>query len=133
MVNDNSGLSQACDSQNNLSVPDGYSVWKKKIIGLIEQAKYNAVLNVNAELLSLYLKIGSDIIKKQEEQGWGAQVIVQLAKDLSLRFPDDRGYSERNLRNMKRFAAEYPNFPFLQVPLAEITDDEIWQVTLAKI
>lgn len=133
MVNDNSGLSQACDSQNNLSVPDGYSVWKKKIIGLIEQAKYNAVLNVNAELLSLYWKIGSDIIKKQEEQGWGAQVIVQLAKDLSLPFPDDRGYSERNLRNMKRFAAEYPNFPFLQVPLAEITDDEIWQVTLAKI
>ena len=30
------------------------------------------------------------------------------------------GYSERNLANMKRFAKEYPHFPFLQVPLAEL-------------
>ena len=104
------------------------------IITLIETAKYNAALNVNAELLALYWKIGSDIIKKQKEQGWGTQVIVQLSEDLARRFPDDRGYSDRNLRNMKRFAAEYPDFPFLQVPLAKIQDDsKIWQVSLAKL
>ena len=33
---------------------------------------------------------------------------------------DDRVYSERNLRNMKRFAEEYPHFPIWQVPLATI-------------
>ena len=43
------------------------------------------------------------------------------------------GYSERNLRNMKRFAAEYPNFPFLQVPLASLEGRAIWQVPLAKL
>jgi hypothetical protein len=87
---------------------------------LIEQAKYKAALNVNAGLLSLYWEIGNDIIKKQKEQGWGTQVVEQLAKDLSIRFPDDRGYSARNLWNMKKFATEYPDFPILQVPLAEI-------------
>ena len=116
-----------------LGLPDGYDIWRKEIISLIETAKYNAALNVNAELLALYWKIGSDIIKKQEERRWGAQVIVQLSKDLTEQFAEDKGYSERNLRNMKRFAAEYPDFPFLQVPLAKIQNNPIWQVPLAEL
>ena len=115
------------------ALPEGYEVWRKEIIALIEQAKYRAALSVNSELLSLYWKIGTDIIKKQQEQGWGSRVIVQLSKDLTCRFPEDKGYSERNLRNMRRFAEEYPHYPFLQVPLAEIDGDEIWQVALAKL
>jgi len=131
---DNSEPLQSSTAEKDVTaLPDGYDVWRKGIITLIEQAKYKAALNVNAELLSLYWEIGNDIIKKQKEQGWGTQVIAQLSKDLSCRFPNDRGYSDRNLRNMKKFAKEYPHFPFLQVPLAEIEGDEIWQVTLAKL
>lgn len=114
-------------------VPADYAKWSKDIISLIQRSKYQAALNVNAELLALYWKIGSDIIDKQEQSGWGTQVIAQLSKDLSKAFPDDKGYSDRNLRNMKRFAREYPHFPFLQVPLAQIQDNPIWQVPLAKL
>ena len=114
-------------------VPADYAKWSKDIISLIQRSKYQAALNVNAELLALYWKIGSDIIDKQEQSGWGTQVIAQLSKDLSKAFPDDKGYSDRNLRNMKRFAREYPHFPFLQVPLAKIQDNPIWQVSLAKL
>jgi predicted nuclease of restriction endonuclease-like (RecB) superfamily len=99
----------------------------------LSKAKYKAALNVNAGLLSLYWEIGNDIIKKQKEQGWGTQVVEQLAKDLSIRFPDDRGYSARNLWNMKKFATEYPDFPILQVPLAEIEDGSILQASLAEL
>ena len=113
-------------------MPQEYPQWRDKIISLIEQSKLQAVLNVNKELLALYWEIGSDILRKQAELGWGAQVIVQLSNDLHRRFPEDDGYSERNLRNMKRFASEYPNFPFLQVPLAELKKDEFWQVALAE-
>lgn len=120
-------------NNKSLDLPDGYDVWRKEIITLIETAKYNAALNVNAELLALYWKIGSDIIKKQKEQGWGTQVVEQLSKDLTIRFPDDRGYSSRNLWNMKRFAKAYPQFPFLQVPLAEIREKPILQVALAEL
>ena len=101
-------------------LPEGYVDWRKEIISLIEHSKFHAALSVNAEMLALYWKIGSDIIKKQEEQGWGTQVVEQLSKDLSIRFPDDRGYSARNLWNMKRFAKAYPKYPILQVPLAEL-------------
>ena len=112
---------------------DEYVSWRKEIVSLIESSKYRAALSVNAELLTLYWNIGSDIINKQEQMGWGTQVITQLSKDLSKAFPDDKGYSERNLANMKRFAKEYPHFPFLQVPLAELQENPIWQVPLAKL
>ncbi|MBP3229047.1 MAG: DUF1016 family protein [Bacteroidaceae bacterium] len=114
-------------------LPTGYEHWRGEIVSLIERSKLQAALNVNGELLSLYWKIGKYIIRQQQQQGWGAQVIGQLSDDLSRRFPDDRGYSERNLRNMKRFAEEYPDFPVLRVPLADIKGTEIWQVALAKL
>jgi predicted nuclease of restriction endonuclease-like (RecB) superfamily len=118
---------------DEMLLPDGYSEWRKNIEELIEVSKLRAAINVNMDMLSLYWNIGSQIIEKQERLGWGKKIIGQLSKDLSLKFADDRGYSERNLRNMKRFAAEYPNFPFLQVPLARLEGRAIWQVPLAKL
>lgn len=110
-----------------------YVNWRKEIVSLIEHSKFQAALNVNAEMLALYWKIGSDIIKKQAEQGWGAQVVEQLSKDLTARFPDDRGFSSRNLWNMKRFAKAYPQYPILQVPLAEFQRLPILQASFAEL
>lgn len=113
-------------------LPQEYPYWRDEIISLIERSKLQAVLNVNKEMLALYWKIGSDILLKQKELGWGAQVIKQLSNDLHHRFPNDDGYSERNLKYMRQFAAEYPDFPFVQVPLAQLEGDEFWQVALAE-
>lgn len=124
-------ISQKLGKQEELS--DDYNNWKKEIILLIEQSKLKAILSVNAELLTLYWKIGKDILTKQKELGWGAKVIVQLSKDLMARFPDDRGYSERNLRNMKKFASEYPAFPIWQVPLAKLEQLPIRKAALAEL
>ena len=114
-------------------LPEDYNNWRKEIISLIEQSKLKAILSVNAELLALYWRIGSDILTKQKKQGWGAKVIAQLSKDLTERFPDDRGYSERNLRNMKKFASEYPTFPIWQVPLAKLELLPIRKAALAEL
>lgn len=96
-----------------------YENWRKELESLIEKRKFNAVMGVNAEMLSLYWTIGHDILEKQKELGWGAQVIDRLSADLSRRFPDDRGYSVRNLKNMRAFAKTYPHYPIVQVPLAQ--------------
>jgi predicted nuclease of restriction endonuclease-like (RecB) superfamily len=114
-------------------IPDGYEAWREEIIALIERTKLQAALNVNAEMLTLYWHIGNYINQKQHERGWGAQVANQLSKDLTHCFPDDRGFSIRNLDYMKRFAMEYPNFPILQVTLAELKELPISQVMLAKL
>lgn len=113
--------------------PDGYIAWRDKVVTMIETAKYNAVLKVNADLLSLYWNIGSDILLKQKEQGWGAKVIERLSQDLSDRFPDDRGYSVTNLKYMRTFAQEYPDFPFCQVLLDQLKNYPISQVTLDQL
>lgn len=98
-------------------LPAGYASWRDSVVSRIESAKYNAVLKVNTDLLGLYWSIGKDILVKQKEHGWGTKVIGQLSRDLTARFPDDRGYSERNLRSMKVFASEYPDFPFCKFHL----------------
>lgn len=118
---------------NNTLLPNGYTQWRKDIEQLIDTAKLHTALNVNIGTLTLYWNIGKSILQKQEQEGWGKQVIEQLSKDLISRYPDDRGYSVRNLRYMKRFASAYPDFPILQVPLAELKELPILQATLAEL
>ena len=110
-----------------------YKSWRCRIEAMIEHSKLKAVMSVNEEMLALYWKIGKDILEKQRTLGWGTQVIHQLSMDLTHRFPDDRGYSERNLRNMKRFADAYPQFPIWQVPLAKLEELPISQSTIEQL
>ena len=118
---------------SNTLLPNGYIQWRKDIEQLIDTAKLHTALNVNVGTLTLYWNIGKSILQKQEQEGWGKQVIEQLSKDLISRYPDDRGYSKRNLGYMKSFAMQYPDFPFLQVPLAKLRELPILQATLAKL
>ena len=118
---------------SNTLLPNGYAQWRKDIEHLIDAAKLHTALNVNVGTLTLYWNIGKSILQKQEQEGWGKQVIEQLSKDLISRYPDDRGYSVRNLRYMKRFASAYPDFPILQVALAELRKLPILQATLAEL
>lgn len=115
------------------TMPKDYFAWRKNIVTLIEQSKLRAIQSVNSALLSLYWHIGRKIIEKQQQRGWGAQVIAQLSRDLTTRFPDDRGYSVTNLKYMRGFALQYPQYPILQVPLAELTRMPISQVTLDQL
>lgn len=54
---------------------DDYSTWLVDIKQRIGLAQQRAVLSVNYELISLYWQIGTEILKRQEAQGWGAKVI----------------------------------------------------------
>ena len=110
-----------------------YKSWRCRIEAMIEHSKLKAVMSVNEEMLALYWKIGNDILEKQRTLGWGAQVVNQLSADLIRRFPDDRGYSVRNLNNMLRFAKAYPHFPILQVPLAKLKELPISQSAIEQL
>lgn len=47
-------------------------------------------------MLNLYWDIGNAILIKQRQKGWGSKIIDILAKDISLEFPDSKGFSVRN-------------------------------------
>ena len=53
---------------------------------------------VNAETINLYWKIGEEIYKQQEKNGWGKSIVeVLLSKELQKEFPGAKGYLSANL------------------------------------
>ncbi len=81
----------------------------------VRQAQHKAALSANAEMILLYWDIGRMIAARQEREGWGAGVIPRLAVDLKNELPEEKGFSERNIKRMLRFFREYP---VLQQPAA---------------
>ncbi|HAJ78371.1 MAG TPA: DUF1016 domain-containing protein, partial [Fibrobacteres bacterium] len=73
----------------------------------IQQAQAKAVLSVNAELILLYWDIGRIIAKRQQDEGWGAGVIPQLSRDIRNELPEQKGFSERNIKFMVQLYNEY--------------------------
>ena len=87
----------------------------------IQTAQVRAALAVNQELVVLYWGIGKEILARQQEEGWGKNIIPRLAKDLKGQFPEMKGLSPRNLGYMKSFAEAWPEEEILQEPLAKLT------------
>lgn len=90
---------------------------KEKIIS----SQYEALKTVNKELISLYWEIGKNIVQKQEEFGWGKSVVKNLSDALQREFTGVKGFSERNLWNMRNYYLEYKENKKLQTLSAEIS------------
>ena len=87
----------------------------------IHRAQYLALKQVNKQLIQLYWDIGRMIIENQQNLGWGNSVVQQLAKDLQHAMPGVRGFSARNLWNMREFYQHYYENEKLQPLVAEIS------------
>ncbi len=100
--------------RNKDVAPEGYQSLLVDLKERIRAAQVRAALLVNRELIALYWQIGRLIVARQEEYGWGTHVIDRLAADLRQSFPDMKGFSTRNLRYMRAFAATYPDMNVVQ-------------------
>lgn len=101
-------------------LPPGYLEVLEDIKERVRAARIRASLSVNRELITLYWEIGRLILKRQEAEGWGAKVIDRLSVDLSREFPEQKGFSARNLKYMRKFAESYPDREIVQQPAAQI-------------
>lgn len=101
-------------------LPPDYADWLTELKTRIHSAQQRSALAVNRELVKLYWQIGSDILARQAQQGWGAKVIERLAQDLRAAFPDMKGFSPRNLKYMRAFAEAWPDAEFVQGVLAQL-------------
>jgi len=109
-----------------------FKLWIKSIKDKIHKAQNKAFFKVNEEMLTLYWEIGNSIIDVQKNRGWGAQIIDNLSKEIKENFPNSTGFSVRNLKYMRAFAKEYPDYPNVQVSLAQNNNTKV-QVPLAQI
>jgi predicted nuclease of restriction endonuclease-like (RecB) superfamily len=86
----------------------------------IQSARTRTIRKVNRELMTLYWSIGQLILEKQASNNWGKSIVEQLAKDLKSSFPNTKGFSARNLWDMRRFYERYQHNEFLRQLVAEI-------------
>ena len=102
------------------NVPALYATLLADIKQRVQRAQVRAMLAVNAELIRLYWDIGRVIDERQQQEGWGAGVIPRLARDLHNDLPEEKGFSERNIKQMLAFYREYAQLSFVQQPAAQI-------------
>lgn len=96
-------------------LPPGYMEFLSGLKTRIRTAQVRAAVAVNQELVLLYWQIGRDLVSRQQSEGWGANVVNRLARDLKAAFPDMAGFSPRNLNYMLGFALAWPDSILQQV------------------
>lgn len=96
----------------------GYTTLLADIKQRVQQAQVRAMLSVNAQLVQLYWEIGQTIDQRQQQAGWGSAVIPRLARDLHNELPEEKGFSERNIKRMLAFYREYAHLTLGAVPTA---------------
>lgn len=84
-----------------------YSDFLIQVKERIRKAQYEALRAVNKELINLYWDIGSMIVEKQKEFGWGKSVVENLAKDLQKEYAGIKGFSSANIWRMRNFYVQY--------------------------
>ena len=85
---------------SEIDLPAGYDQLLESLKNRVHGARTQAQRTVNTLLIQLYWSLGSDILTRQEQQGWGSGVLNRLATDLRTAFPDIKGLSARNLQYM---------------------------------
>ncbi len=105
---------------SNLSA-DSYGRFLDDIKETIQRARLRAATAVNRELVILYWQIGRNILRRQQQDGWGAKVIERLSKDLKQAYPEMKGFSRSNLLYMRAFAQSFPDETVIQAVLGQIT------------
>lgn len=88
----------------------------KQITTAILQSQAKALASVNQEQLALYYGIGRYISQNSRSGFWGKDAIETISRQLSAEMPGLRGFSPRNLRNMRIF---YEQWMILDINLAD--------------
>jgi predicted nuclease of restriction endonuclease-like (RecB) superfamily len=104
------------------------------IVALLEAARSAAARNVNALMTATYWEIGRRLVEfeqaGQERAAYGATLLKRLSADLVARF--GRGFSERNLEQMRNFYLAWPPEQISQTLSAKSSQPQISQTASAK-
>jgi predicted nuclease of restriction endonuclease-like (RecB) superfamily len=96
-----------------------YSALISKIGSLLEAGRKQAYTAVNQILVKTYWEIGKQIIEYEQEgkekAEYGSALLNTISKDLKLRF--GKGFSRRNILDMRRFFIAYPKWQTVSAEL----------------
>ncbi|MBO7501867.1 MAG: hypothetical protein J6T32_01470 [Paludibacteraceae bacterium] len=79
-----------------------YVHWLSDLKQRYRQSQIKAVVRINQSMFEFYWRLGRDIVALKAESQWGSGFFDQLSKDLKDAFPNETGFSERNIRYIKK-------------------------------
>ena len=93
--------------KNNLMIIDEKNRYNEVIENIkqdINKTQLDIIINANIGLVNLYYRIGKVLYNNST---WGNKFIDKLAFELKNAYPNQKGFSVRNLKYMKTFYNEY--------------------------
>jgi predicted nuclease of restriction endonuclease-like (RecB) superfamily len=105
----------------SIHIDEKYKKLLNEIKSRLQSSQLRAALSVNHELIDFYWQVGKLILERQENTKWGDRLFDTLSADLTNSFPNSKGFSKTNLKNMRLFAAHYPNKEFSQALPDQLT------------
>ena len=84
-----------------------YVAWLSDVKTRFRTAQTKAIVRVNTAMLEFYWSIGRDLTEMHPEENWGKGIVKQFALDMRNAFPDETGFSETNVKYMRRWYSFY--------------------------
>lgn len=98
-----------------------YSTWLGELKTRFRQVQLKAAVAVNTALLQFYWELGADLVARQAQFAWGSGFLSQLSADLMRDFPNVKGFSKRNLEQIRRWYLFWSaSAPIAKQPVAPI-------------
>ena len=115
-------------------IADGkYVEWLGELKQRYQRSQIKAAVQVNHSMLEFYWSLGRDIVALKAESQWGTGVLQQLSLDLKKMFPNETGFSYRNIRYMRQWYSFYSQQVINWQQLAAKLGETKWQQPAAKI
>ena len=92
---------------HDIHIDAEYAEWIAEVKHRYRSAQVKAAVKVNAEKLLFNWQLGRDLVQKKAEERWGSGVVEQVSLDLKREFPNENGFSTRNLWYMKQWYLFY--------------------------
>ena len=87
-----------------------YAQWIYDIKQRFRNAQIKAAVKVNSEQLLFNWQLGRDLVVRKAEEKWGNGIVEKVSLDLQAAFPEAKGFSARNLWNMKKWYSFYTSY-----------------------
>ena len=90
-------------SVKDFRIDSDYAAWLSEIKRRYISAQIKASIKINIEKLCFNWSVGRDLVMRKAEERWGCGVVEQLSFDLKEAFPQEKGFSSRNMWRMKQW------------------------------
>ena len=94
-------------TSQDVSPDKEYIEWIHELKSRFRNSQIKAAVKVNSEQLLFNWQLGRDLVVRKAEEKWGTGIVNQVSLDLQVEFPEAKGFSARNLWNMKKWYLFY--------------------------